>query len=116
MIDIDIVCPIYKESATLENLVKSFATQKGVNIKKIIFPVTLSHTEEDDVIRDVVKRYNIISFELEKEQFSHSLTREKAIRDYCTCRCVVMMSQDIKLTNEDALFNLVKSIDEKETV
>ena len=116
MIDIDIVCPIYKESASLEALVKSFVTQKGVNIKKIIFPVTLSHTEEDDVIRDVVKRYNIISFELEKEQFSHSLTREKAIRDYCTCRCVVMMSQDIKLTNEDVLFNLVKSINEKETV
>ena len=116
MIDIDIVCPIYKESATLEALVQSFALQKGVNIKKIIFPVTLSHTEEDDVIRDIVNRYNIISFELEKENFSHSLTREKAIRDYCTCRCVVMISQDIKLTNEDVLYNLVKSIDEKETV
>ena len=116
MIDIDIVCPIYKESATLEALVQSFALQKGVNIKKIIFPVTLSHTEEDDVIRDIVNRYKIISFELEKEQFSHSLTREKAIRDYCTCRCVVMISQDIKLTNEDVFYNLVKSIDEKETV
>ena len=116
MIDIDIVCPIYKESATLENLVKSFSAQKGVNIKKIIFPATLSHTEEDDVIRDVVKRYNITSFELEKEQFSHSLTREKAIRDYCSSRCVVMISQDIKLTNEDVFFNLVKSIDERETV
>ena len=116
MIDIDIVCPIYKESATLEALVQSFALQKGVNIKKIIFPVTLSHTEEDDVIRDIVNRYKIISFELEKEQFSHSLTREKTIRDYCTCRCVVMISQDIKLTNEDVFYNLVKSIDEKETV
>ena len=116
MIDIDIVCPIYKESASLESLVNSFTTQKGVNIKKIIFPVTLSHTEEDDVIRDIINRYNIISFELEKEQFSHSLTREKAIKDYCTCRCVVMMSQDIKLTNEDVFYNLVKSIDKKETV
>lgn len=116
MIDIDIVCPIYKESASLESLVKSFDTQKGVNIKKIIFPVTLSHTEEDNVIRDIINRYNIISFELEKEQFSHSLTREKAIKDYCTCRCVVMISQDIKLTNEDVFYNLVKSIDEKETV
>ncbi len=116
MIDIDIVCPIYKESASLESLVNSFATQKGVNIKKIIFPVTLSHTEEDDVIKDIINRYNIISFELEKEQFSHSLTREKAIKDYCTCRCVVMISQDIKLTNEDVFYNLVKSIDEKETV
>ena len=116
MINIDIVCPIYKESATLENLVKSFSTQVGVNIKNIIFPVTLSHTEEDDVIRDIIKRYGITSFELEKEQFSHSLTREKAMRDYCSSRCVVMISQDIKLTNEDVFFNLVKSIDERETV
>ena len=116
MIDIDIVCPIYKESTTLEALVQSFATQKDVNIKNIIFPVTLSHTEEDDVIRDIVKRYGITSFELEKEQFSHSLTREKAIKEYCKSNIVVMISQDIKLTNEEVFYNLVKSIDEGETV
>lgn len=116
MIDIDIVCPIYKDSQTLEALVQSFATQKDVKIKHIVFPVTLSHTEEDDVIRDIINRYKITSFELEKEQFSHSLTREKAIRDYCTSRIVVMISQDIKLTNENVFYNLVKSIDEKETV
>ena len=116
MIDIDIVCPIYKDSQTLEDLVKSFATQKEVNIKKIVFPVTLSHTEEDDVIRDIVKRYNITAFELEKEQFSHSLTREKAMREYCVSSIVVMISQDIKLTNEEVFYNLVKDIASKETV
>lgn len=116
MIDIDIVCPIYKESASLEALVKSFANQKDVNIKNIIFPVTLSHTEEDDVIRDIIKRYNITSFEIEKEDFSHSLTREKAIKEYCKSNIVVMISQDIKLTNEEVFYNLVKSIDEGETV
>ena len=116
MIDIDIVCPIYKDSQTLEALVKSFATQKGVNIKKIVFPVTLSHTEEDDVIRDIIKRYNITSFEMEKEQFSHSLTREKAIREYCVSPIVVMISQDIKLTDENVFYNLVKDIASKETV
>ena len=116
MIDIDIVCPIYKDSQTLEALVKSFATQKGVNIKKIVFPVTLSHTEEDDVIRDIIKRYNITSFEMEKEEFSHSLTREKAIREYCVSPIVVMISQDIKLTDENVFYNLVKDIASKETV
>ena len=116
MIDIDIVCPIYKESATLEALVQSFATQKDVNIKKVVFPVTLSHTEEDDVIRDIIKRYNITSFEMEKEDFSHSLTREKAIKEYCSSKIVIMISQDIKLTNEEVFYNLVKSIDEGETV
>ncbi len=116
MIDIDIVCPIYKESASLEALVKSFAEQKDVNIKNIVFPVTLSHTEEDDVIRDIIKRYSITSFEMEKEDFSHSLTREKAIKEYCKSNIVVMISQDIKLTNEEVFYNLVKSIDEGKTV
>ena len=116
MIEIDIVCPIYKDSKTLEDLVKSFALQKDVKINNIIFPVTLSHTEEDDVIRDIIKRYNITSFELEKEQFSHSLTREKAIKEYCSSKIVVMISQDIKLTNENVFYNLVKDIDSGETV
>lgn len=116
MIEIDIVCPIYKDSQTLEDLVKSFSTQKDVKINNIVFPVTLSHTEEDDVIRDIVKRYNITSFELEKEQFSHSLTREKAIKEFCSSKIVVMISQDIKLTNENVFYNLVKDIESGETV
>lgn len=116
MINIDIVCPIYKDSNTLEDLVNSFATQKGVKIYKIVFPITLSHTEEDDVIRDIVKKHNITAFELEKEQFSHSLTREKAIKEYCSSNIIVMISQDIKLMNEDVFYNLVKDIDSGETV
>ena len=72
MIDIDIVCPIYKESATLENLVKSFSTQKGVNIKNIIFPVTLSHTEEDDVIRDIIKRYEPLVHKIVRQFYGKS--------------------------------------------
>lgn len=116
MIDIDIVCPIYKNSETLEDLVLSFKKQKDVNIKNIVFPMTLSHTEEDDVIRDIIKRYNIISFEVEKEQFSHSLTREKAIREYCSSPIVVMISPDIRLANENTFYNLVKDIAEKKSV
>ena len=116
MIDIDIVCPIYKNSETLEDLVLSFKKQKDVNIKSIVFPMTLSHTEEDDVIRDIIKRYNIISFELEKEQFSHSLTREKAIREYCSSSIIVMISPDIKLANENTFYNLVKDIADKKSV
>ena len=116
MIELDIVCPIYKDSQTLEALVKSFATQKDVKINNIVFPVTLSHTEEDDVIRDVIKRYGITSFEIEPKDFSHSLTREKAIREYCTSKVIIMISQDIKLTNEMVFYNLAKDIDSGETI
>ena len=110
MIDIDIVCPIYKDSTTLTKLVDSFKLQKNINIKNIVFPLTLSHTEEDDLNRKIIKDNNIISFEIEKEKFSHSLTRQKAIEEYCKSKIVVMISQDIVLTNEDVFYNLVKDI------
>lgn len=116
MIEIDIVCPIYKESQSLEKLVKSFYEQKNIKINKIVFPLTISHTDEDEVIRDIIRRYSITSFELEKENFSHSLTREKAIKEYCISNIVVMISQDIKLTNDMVFYNLVKDIDSGETV
>lgn len=116
MIDIDIVCPIYKDSAGLAKLVDSFKSQKNVNIKNIVFPLTLSHTEEDDINRKIIKDNNIISFEIEKDNFSHSLTRQKAIEEYCKSKIVVMISQDIVLTNEDVFYNLVKDIESGESV
>ena len=115
-IDVDIVCPIYKDSLTLRALVDSFKLQKNVNIKKIVFPVTLSHTAEDDIIREIIKDNGIVSFEMEKENFSHSLTREKAIRDYCSSKIVILLSQDVKFEREDTFYNLVKDIDSGETV
>jgi rhamnosyltransferase len=116
MINIDIVCPVYKDSSTLEDLVKSFYTQQNIKINKIVFPFTLSHTDEDDIIREIIKKYHITSFEIEKENFSHSLTREKAIKEYCESPIIVMISQDIVLTNENVFYNLVSSIDAHESV
>ena len=116
MIDIDIVCPIYKDSESLSKLVASFKTQTNVNIKNIVFPLTLSHTEEDDLIRKIIKDNNITSFEVEKENFSHSLTRQKAIEEYCQSNIVVMISQDIVLTDENVFYNLVKDIASGEAV
>lgn len=116
MIEIDIVCPVYKDSANLNKLVQSFYTQKNVKINNIVFPMTISHTEEDDEIRKIVKENNVVSFEFEKENFSHSLTREKAISQYCKSPIVVMISQDIVLSDENVFYNLVKDIASKETV
>jgi rhamnosyltransferase len=67
-------------------------------------------------IKEFVKEKNITNFVVSKEEFSHSLTREKAIKEYCSSKCVIMLSQDVKLTNEDVFFNLVKDIDEGNTV
>lgn len=116
MIDIDIVCPVYKGFHYLEPLYKSFFTQKNVNIKNVVFAITDSQDEEMEKIREFVKKNDIKYFEVSKEDFSHSLTREKAIREYCTSKCVVMLSQDVKLTNDKVFYNLVKDIDSGDTV
>ncbi len=115
MIEIDIVCPVYKGLDYLEKLYETFYTQEGVKINNIVFPVTIDDVEIDS-IRQFINKNNIKSFEVTKEEFSHSLTREKAIKDFCSSNIVVMISQDIILTNSKVFYNLVKSIDEEETV
>ena len=110
---IDIVCPVYKGFNYLEPLYNSFLTQKNVKINKIIFAITDSNDDEMKNILDFVKEKNITSFIVKKEEFSHSLTREKAIKEYAESKIVVMISQDIKLTDDLVFYNLVKDIDDE---
>lgn len=115
-IDIDIVCPIYKGFHYLKPLVDSFYSQENINIINIIFAITNSNDDEMNQIREFVIENHIKYFEVSQTEFSHSLTREKAIREYCTSNIVVMISQDIKLTNDSVFYNLVKDIASGETV
>lgn len=116
LINIDVVCPIYKGYDYLTPLLKSIKMQDGVKINNIIFPLTIGDYEELDDIRKFIKDNNIISFEVLEKDFSHSLIREKAIREYCHSHIVVMISQDVKIENNDAFYNLCYSIANGETV
>lgn len=113
---IDVVCPVYKGFNYLQPLYNSFQIQKNISIKNIVFAITNSEDEEMENIVSFVEANNIKYFIVEKKDFSHSLTREKAIREYCSSSIVVMISQDIKLTNDMVFYNLVESISKKETV
>ena len=46
MIELDIVCPIYKGFSYLNSLYDSFFSQKNIKINKIVFPITNSKDEE----------------------------------------------------------------------
>ncbi len=116
MIVADVVCPIYKGYSYLKPLYESFFRQRNIEINKVVFPITNSNDEEMNLIRKFVAEHNIISFEVEKDEFSHSLTRELAIKSYCESKIVIMLSQDIKIVNDDCFYNLVKDIDSGESV
>lgn len=115
-ITIDIVCPVYEGYDDIVSLYQSFSSQKNVKINKVVCPLTIGEKESTGKIIKFFKDNNITYFLVEKKDFSHSLTRQKAIFEYCESRCIVMMSQDVKLIDENAFYNIVKSIDAKETV
>ena len=113
-VDIDIVIPTYKNYDEIVALIESFKQQVNINTKKIVLPITITGEECDDKIHAYCEENKITYFDVKKEEFSHSLTREKAIREYCSSDVVVLLSQDVKLNKEDSLYQLVKDVASKE--
>ena len=112
MLELDVVCPLYKHLEQIKFLVEHLRTQKNVEIKNMVFPLTLSGEDEDQQIVNFLKENNIQYFTETTETFSHSLTREKAIRE-CKSKLVVLISQDVVLFDENALYNLASKIDDE---
>ena len=112
MLELDVVCPLYRHLEQIKSLVDHLKLQKNVEIKNMVFPLTLSGDEEDQQIMDFLEENNIQYFTETAETFSHSLTREKAIRE-CKSKLVVLISQDVILFDGNALYNLASKIDDE---
>jgi len=115
-ISVDVIIPCYKQFDQISSLISSLADQKDIFINKIVCPLTLSRSENDQRIKDFFEANKVAYFELEPKDFSHSLTREKAIKEYCESNIVVLLSQDIKFADEHSIFNLVKPVQDGECV
>lgn len=102
---IDIICPLYNAEKEIENLHKSLIKQKNVNINEIKYILTQS----EDNTEQKLKQLNLEYEKINKEDFSHSLTREKvALKSKADI--IVFITQDIKIIREDWLYNLTKDI------
>lgn len=110
-LEIDIVCPVFKNLDQAKEIYESCFKQKNVLINNIVFPITLCGNHEiDDELVNFAKNNNISFFTETMSSFSHSLTREKAINLYCKSKIVILLSQDVRFANEYALFNLGSAI------
>ena len=110
---VDIVCPIYKNLEQLERLYNGLQSQVDVEIVNYVFPLTVSDDKEmDEKIKMFLKEHNIQYFEVTAEEFSHSLTRERAIRE-CKSDIVVLCSQDVIFFDEHALSGLAEAINDE---
>lgn len=103
---IDILCPLYGASKDFPTLMDGIRRQKGIEIGHIIFPVTES---ADDTRALAAAVPDAIVLDVKKKDFSHSLTRERAMA-YATADVVIFMTQDVVLSDEYALKNLAESI------
>lgn len=113
MKNVDVVIPIYQNLEQIRNLYSQLLLQEDVQIKNFVFPFTLSETEEDEKIRSFLKEEGIVFFEVKKSEFSHSLTREKAVREYCKSDIVIYLSQDVKFVNNKAIANIANCINDE---
>ena len=72
-LNIDIICPLYNAENYIENLNNSLLKQKNVNINKIFYILTQSKDNTEQILKREKIDYQLIK----KEEFSHSLVRER---------------------------------------
>ncbi len=107
---LDIVCPLYHAGGIIEELVRALRAQKGIEIVNAVFPITNAPDAEETAQR--IRDAGYTSFTVEKSEFSHSLTRARAMEEFCTSDVVVMMSQDIFFASEESILRLASAISE----
>ncbi len=103
--NIDIICPLYNAENDIERLDTSLKKQKNVNINKIRYILTESKDKTEEKLKDL----NIEYKKIKKEEFSHSLTREKEAFE-SNADILVFITQDVKIVRDDWLYNLTKDI------
>lgn len=106
---IDIICPLYNAESYIDNLQKSLEKQKKVNIKNIRYILTKGNDDTEQKLKDIKCKYRVIK----KQEFSHSLTREKEAFE-SDADILVFITQDVKIERTDWLYNLVKPIENNE--
>lgn len=92
----------------IDHVIEGLRTQKNIELHKVIFPIT----EEGD-LSAVIERIDAAGFTyflVPKSEFSHSLTRQRAILEHCESDVVLMMSQDVRFVADNAVFELTSVI------
>ncbi len=105
---IDIICPIYNAERYIENLNNSLLKQEKVKISNILYILTESKDNTEKILLSKKYKYK----KIKKEEFSHSIVREKAVYG-SDADIVVLITQDVEIENTDWLYKLVKDINDE---
>lgn len=102
---VTIICPLYNASKYILELNKNILKQKNVNILEVKYLLTESKDDTEKMLKE-----NKIKYEkIKKEEFSHSLTREKAAFE-AKGDVLVFITQDVVIEKDNWLYELVNPI------
>ena len=108
--NVDIICPLYEAKSYLRDLHASFLMQEDVDLHEIRYVLTRSSDHTEDILKELGHcTYHVI----EKEDFSHSLTREKEAFA-SKADILVFVTQDIRIRDTHWLCHLIEPLIEKE--
>jgi len=101
---IEVICPLYNAEKYIENMHLALLKQKNVdiNIRYIL-------TESKDNTEAICNKLGLNFIKIKTNEFSHSLTREKAIME-SNADIVVLLTQDVKIQDELFIYKLTKDI------
>lgn len=102
---VDIICPLYNAEKYIEQLHKSLLMQKNINLGEIRYILTESKDNTEQILEKINAKYK----KIKKEEFSHSLSREREAFE-SKADIIVFITQDVKIIREDWLYNLIKDI------
>lgn len=105
---VDVLVFLYNGSSYINSIFAEFENQKTDYVKSLKFIVT---NTGDNTIDELKKRKAVFSV-VEKKDFSHSLTREKAIME-SNADAVILLTQDCRLVNDDVIDKLVKCLNDE---
>lgn len=108
---IDIICPLYNAEKYIKNQYNQIEQQTFYrNIKNINYIITEGEDATLSVVEGLQKEDEKIKFNLiKKQEFSHSLSREKVAKN-STADVVVFITQDVKIEKKDWLEKLTTPI------
>lgn len=102
---ISIICPLYNSESYIINLHESIKNQVEVDIVEIKYILT----ESQDSTKSILEKYKIQYKEIKRNDFSHSLTREKEVYS-ALGDIIVFITQDIIIKDKLWLYKLTKDI------
>lgn len=103
--NITVICPLYNGEKYIEALDNSIKMQKNVEIHSIMYLLTESSDNSENILKSIGADYKLIK----KEEFSHSITREQAAFE-AEGDIIVFITQDVVIKDKFWLYNLVKDI------